>query len=1218
MASIDVIIVDITLSQHKSLPSSFSSGIHYRYNFRMDSSQLSFGIFALVGVVMLVLSATSFGYLLRIKNKSKSSWMLLWFFLGVILSSIATILTNTGTDWAWAFAPSQDAFLILGGVFLVRFAYIYPTADQPAEARVVLSVYTLLAVVSLSYAFIFAIRFLSKIPAQIEENQAYYLLTPLVIVLGIIVFLKRSQHLSGQPTDATVKEISAVKGIISSLIHPNNQPATALRNYGFALSLGLIPAVTTVSQTALPAVVASYLFNFGVVVAIGAIMLVYLNHAPEPTTISAKLTGISLVTVLLILGLTSVWFILNSPGVQVHDTVLIFIYLVLISSLLIIFIFPFFFRSTLLDPLEGLLSGVKIANQGDLDIQVEVRYEDEIGFLTHSFNRMVRSLKSAAQSLKDQSVNLEKDYTERTVELRESNEQLRREILERKNAEIRLDQQLQYEKALAGCSQALLVTAEDKTSQQQVLTQALEHLRAGTQASRAYLFRNFEDLELGLCMGILAEACAPEIHPHLDNPANQRFPWSHLPTEMKHALEYGEAHGGPVEKVFASTPDLRLAFLSQPEPLLSMQCFPITIRDRWWGFVGFDDCETVREWDQWEVALLDTASEMISNTLQRWDAEAQLKETLEDLENRIKERTGILRETNKMLIEEIQNRRRTQMNLEGRLQIERQLAVISARLQQPSNIRENVLASLQDLGNIMHARRVVLLESDLQEGQQVREFFEWHNVDQKPTTKDVILDLIESLRGLRDQLLDGETIFLESIEQLPTNTEAGKNILRERGVQSLLLSPLIIDRRLHGILGCSNLNVSSQTVQSNLRAFELVANMFSSLLQREYLIHTLEEQVAERTHQLTTFMDMAMVSELAPDLGDVLQPTLHSITDIASCDACGIHIFSEGDSSLQLTAQRGIPSEFVKVLSNIKMDPDFTDWLEDADPYQVLVGAESRPVFPEPFCLPGYQTFFATRLSAGGESLGLLSCYRIDDKPFSAFQATVLTALGELLGIIVENHRLRIEAEELAALEERQRLAREVHDAVSQSVYSLSLFARSASDALNDRDETKLISNLQDIEGTSLQVMREMRLLLYQLREPGGDDDIPSALEARFRQVENRLGIQATYEIGANISLPTQIQHEVWRIITEALNNTVKHANASQVHIQITNVGEQLVVTIQDDGIGFDDSQESTGMGLNNMRARADNLGGRLGVSSTPGGGTQVMLQLPLNDRSME
>jgi len=138
----------------------------------MDAGQLNFGIFALVGVIMLVLSGASFGYLLQIKNKSRPSWMLLWFFLCVVLSSIATILTNTGTAWAWTFAPAQDAALFLGGVFMVRFAYIYPEDDQPGEARILTIIFVLLALFTFSYAVHFAWQYLNVTvrPVTLPEN----------------------------------------------------------------------------------------------------------------------------------------------------------------------------------------------------------------------------------------------------------------------------------------------------------------------------------------------------------------------------------------------------------------------------------------------------------------------------------------------------------------------------------------------------------------------------------------------------------------------------------------------------------------------------------------------------------------------------------------------------------------------------------------------------------------------------------------------------------------------------------------------------------------------------------------------------------------------------------------------------------------------------------------------------------------------------------------
>ena len=222
--------------------------------------------------------------------------------------------------------------------------------------------------------------------------------------------------------------------------------------------------------------------------------------------------------------------------------------------------------------------------------------------------------------------------------------------------------------------------AEDEKGLQQVLNQALEYLRGGTKASRAYVFRNFQDLEMGSCLGILAEACAPEILPHLNNPANHKVSWSLLPGEMFKSLEANESYGGPVEQAFASTPLLLELFKSQQDRLRSVLFFPVQVDDRWWGFVGFDDCETARQWDEREILMLRTASEMIGNTLQRWKVEEHLRETLAHLEQRVQERTLEFAQANTELRHEVHERQRFQNELEERLMIESTLAKISARL----------------------------------------------------------------------------------------------------------------------------------------------------------------------------------------------------------------------------------------------------------------------------------------------------------------------------------------------------------------------------------------------------------------------------------------------------------------------------------------------------------------------------------------------------------
>jgi glucose dehydrogenase len=246
----------------------------------MDPVQLNLGIFDLVGAIMLVLTGTSFVYLLLVKNKSSSTRMLLWFFLCVVFSSIATIVTNLGTAWDWAFAPSQDALLILGGVFLVRYAYLYPQKDQPKEERLVVTFFVILALAALAYAVSFAIRYITNLPGDLDENQLFYILTPLTITLTVAVFLRRSMHWSAKTQQVSETETKSSELSFKSLLKPYDRPAAALRNYGFSLIVSLVPAIVLIEKTALPAVVASFIFNFGSVIAIVALMLTYLSYAP--------------------------------------------------------------------------------------------------------------------------------------------------------------------------------------------------------------------------------------------------------------------------------------------------------------------------------------------------------------------------------------------------------------------------------------------------------------------------------------------------------------------------------------------------------------------------------------------------------------------------------------------------------------------------------------------------------------------------------------------------------------------------------------------------------------------------------------------------------------------------------------------------------------------------------------------------------------------------
>jgi signal transduction histidine kinase len=173
------------------------------------------------------------------------------------------------------------------------------------------------------------------------------------------------------------------------------------------------------------------------------------------------------------------------------------------------------------------------------------------------------------------------------------------------------------------CAQALLQPAGEPAGQRSALTEALEHLRVAAEAGRAALYRNFEDPELGFCSGIFAESCAHGIPSSLAGHFADRIPWSSVPAMHMRSLAAGQPVGGPTTTVLADAPPMRQALLA--DGILSIQFFPLHLGAEWWGYIGFDDYHSAREWDEEELLLQRTAVAMIGGTLRRWRTEAALQ-----------------------------------------------------------------------------------------------------------------------------------------------------------------------------------------------------------------------------------------------------------------------------------------------------------------------------------------------------------------------------------------------------------------------------------------------------------------------------------------------------------------------------------------------------------------------------------------------------------------
>jgi signal transduction histidine kinase len=216
------------------------------------------------------------------------------------------------------------------------------------------------------------------------------------------------------------------------------------------------------------------------------------------------------------------------------------------------------------------------------------------------------------------------------------------------------------------------------------------------------------------------------------------------------------------------------------------------------------------------------------------------------------------------------------------------------------------------------------------------------------------------------------------------------------------------------------------------------------------------------------------------------------------------------------------------------------------------------------------------------------------------------------MGMMLETDRLRQDAKSMAVLEERQRLARDLHDSVTQSLYSLSLFSRAGREAAEDGDTDRLRHSLTELERNTLHALREMRLLLYELRPADLEQEgLIRAVELRLNTVERRVGLKLDVQLDELPGMSPSHEVELYHIILEALNNIVKHAAAGRLTLQLTHANGQIHLRIVDDGQGFDPMQTSGGLGLRNIRERVARLDGQLSIASEPSRGTRLEAVIP-------
>jgi signal transduction histidine kinase len=249
-----------------------------------------------------------------------------------------------------------------------------------------------------------------------------------------------------------------------------------------------------------------------------------------------------------------------------------------------------------------------------------------------------------------------------------------------------------------------------------------------------------------------------------------------------------------------------------------------------------------------------------------------------------------------------------------------------------------------------------------------------------------------------------------------------------------------------------------------------------------------------------------------------------------------------------------------------------------------------------------------------GKVIGILDAQSQRLNAFDDIDMVVMQSLADQAAVAIENARLYNQAQQYAVVEERNRLARELHDSVTQSLYGITLHAEAACRQLTANQPDLVSQQLTELRGTAQEALREMRLLIFELRPSVVElQGLVSALRARLEAVEERAGMEVQFSTEGDITLSDKTQDGLYRIAQEALNNALKHAKANQILLSLNGNPTSVILEIIDDGIGFkpDQAVEGGGLGLDGMIERAELLGGKLTLTSNPGKGTTVKIEVP-------
>jgi nitrate/nitrite-specific signal transduction histidine kinase len=371
-------------------------------------------------------------------------------------------------------------------------------------------------------------------------------------------------------------------------------------------------------------------------------------------------------------------------------------------------------------------------------------------------------------------------------------------------------------------------------------------------------------------------------------------------------------------------------------------------------------------------------------------------------------------------------------------------------------------------------------------------------------------------------------------------------------------------------------------------------------------LRDLVRSLEKRTHHLRAINEAGKQISSILDLDELLPYVARSLLRTFDYDSVRILLLNGSESGRLLSCGRDSQEETSEVeLKDLSHLPAVVLVAESGEPLlqsQPLSDGQAEGGRPSEIAVP---------IRVGDNIAGVLDIASRSSHPLDEQDLFAAKTLADQLAIAVENTRLYQSAHELAASKERQRLARDLHDAVSQTLFSVSLIAE-VLPRIYDNDPEQGKQRLEELRQLTRGALAEMRMLLLELRPISlAETSLPDLLRQLSEAVVGRSRIPFDVRLDASRDIPPEVRVAMYRIAQEALNNVAKHSGAERAEVSLRDYSDDgrdaLELIVQDDGCGFDAKEAGSGrLGLGIMAERAESIDARLEIDSRRGEGTRI------------